>query len=252
MSDAGPTHLVVAPRLLTDLHASGDPDDAAARTSYFGADPGGYSEGDQHLGVRVPVVRGLVRSSWRAATAADLDLLVSSEFHEARLAAALLAAAQFKRADEATAARLVSWAVEAVEAGHLDNWDLVDSIAPPVVGEWVLADLTRFPVLDQLSRSPQHWSRRFALVATQALIRGGEFGPTLDLTASAVSDDSVWVHKAAGWMLRELGQRDRAGLNKFLDSHAAVMPRVMLRAALEKHDPEPRRWYLDAARRATT
>lgn len=240
---------MVGPRLITDLHASGDAAEAVVRAAYFGAVPGGYAEGDRHLGVRVPVVRGLVRQIWKQATPADLDLLVTSEFHDARLAAVLVAVAQFKRADEVRAGALVDWTVAAVEDGHLDNWDLVDSVAPHLVGEWVLAAPERRERLDALSTSANPWSRRLALVATQALIRAGEFGPTLDLAAAGVGDQSRWVHKAAGWMLREVGQRDRPTLDGFLDQYAATAPREMLRAALARHDPESRSWYLAARSR---
>lgn len=227
LGDPSPANPEVGLRILGDLQASADPVDAVGRARYFGALPGGYSQGDVHLGVRVPAVRAIVRGAWRQAGRDDLDLLVTSEFHEARLAAVLLAVEQFKRADETVAARLVAWVVANME--FLDNWDLVDSVAPHVVGEWVRADLARRDVLDALSTSANPWGRRFALVATHALIRGEEYRPTLELSARAITDDSVWVHKAAGWMLRELGQRDAALLDAFLDEHAAVMPRVMVR-----------------------
>lgn len=131
---------------------------------------------------------------------------------------------------------------------RLDNWDLVDAVAPYVLGEWLRDNPSEGEVLTALMASADQWSRRFALVATLGLTRADIPEPTLPLAERAVSDTSADVHNAAGWMLREVGVRDRALLNGFLDEHAAHMSPVMLRIAIEKRPKEDRTHYLGMAR----
>jgi 3-methyladenine DNA glycosylase AlkD len=127
---------------------------------------------------------------------------------------------------------------------YINNWDIVDSSAPQIVGRHLLKRDRR--VLNRLARSGNLWERRIAVLATQSFIRAGEFTPTLDLAERLLDDRHDLMHKAIGWMLREVGDRDRSALEEFLGRHAESMPRTMLRYAIEKLPPQVRRRYNEA------
>jgi len=128
----------------------------------------------------------------------------------------------------------------------VNNWDLVDSSAPAIVGGY-LWDKSRKPLI-QLAKSARLWERRIAITATQHFIRLHDFDDTLTISRLVLADDEDLIHKATGWMLREVGDRDESTLKRFLDEHSAVMPRTMLRYAIEHLAPEERRGYLGAGR----
>jgi 3-methyladenine DNA glycosylase AlkD len=217
--------------------AAGSPQEAEGKARFFRAGPGGYAEGDRFAGVRVPALRRMARAARGRTEPADIRELLRSPWHEVRLLGALLLVELYREYP----AEVVG--VVLADAGRFDNWDLVDSVAPYTLGPWLVEHRAERGVLDRLIASPSLWERRIALVATFALIRAGEFDDLLRLAERVLDDPEDLIHKAAGWMLREVGLRDRAALDGFLDRHAAVMPRVMLRYAIEKHTPEERRAY---------
>lgn len=225
-----------------DLAAAAEPARVADLERFFQVFPGGYGEGDELIGVRVPAQRKVAGRHWRALTPTDAGTLLRSPVHEERLTAVFILVRQFQAGDEDVRERIVDLVL--ANTGRLDNWDLVDSCAPYVLGPW-LADRDR-AVLDRLAASELVWDRRIAVMATFALIRDGEFEPTLRLARRLLDDPHDLVHKAVGWMLREIGNRDRATAERFLDDHAPAMPRVMLRYAIEKFPPARRRHYLAA------
>lgn len=235
----------VAAELTGAVLAAGDPGEAAGKARFFRAGPGGYAEGDRFAGVRVPVLRGLARSARGRVEPADAAELLRNAWHEVRLLGALLLVELYRGGREREVVDVVL-----AEATRFDNWDLVDSVAPYTLGPWLVARPGERGVLDELIASETVWERRIALIATFALIRAGEFDDLLRLAAAVLHDPEDLIHKAAGWMLREVGLRDRAALDGFLDRLAAVMPRVMLRSAIEKHPPGERRAWL--ARRAVS
>ena len=147
---------------------------------------------------------------------------------------------QYERGDEKLRAAI--YQLYLASTATINNWDLVDCSAPQIVGGH-LAERSRRP-LYRLVKSKSVWERRIALLATYHLIRLGEFDDTLALTESLLGDKHDLIHKAGGWMLREVGKRDRAALEKFLRKHAAKMPRTMLRYAIERFAPAERRRYL--------
>ncbi|WP_253272681.1 DNA alkylation repair protein [Arsenicicoccus sp. oral taxon 190] len=209
---------------------------------FFQAVPGGYAEGDRFLGVSVPEARQVVRRH-RDATLGTVEALLDDPWHEVRLVAALLLVERYRRArsddERRTAVDLL------VRSGpRLDNWDLVDSVAPYVLGAWLVDHPQDRPVLQRLAASAVVWERRLAVVGSFGLIRAGVVTDTLQLCALLADDPHELVHKACGWMMREVGGRDRARLDAFLEEHAHRLPRVTLRTAVEKHDPEQRRRWL--------
>lgn len=230
-----------APAIRARLHALADPRIAAHSARFFKTGPGEYSAGDRFLGVRVPVLRALARE-FRAATSTTAFDLLESPWHEHRLLALILLVARFEHSDEAERAKIYRRYVAAISR-RIDNWDLVDTSAPAIVGGY-LAQRGRQP-LYRLVRSRNLWERRVAMLATLTFIRRGSFADTLALAELLLHDEHDLIHKATGWMLREVGNRDRAALEGFLDRHCARMPRTMLRYAIEKLPARRRRTYLD-------
>ena len=221
------------------LRAAATPERAIGAQRYFKTGPGQYSEGDKFLGVTVPDLRRLAREG-EGLKPRDLRTLLTSEWHEERALALLILVRQYERGDRQ--ARDDVYHLYLRHTRNINNWDLVDCSAPQIVGGH-LAEKSRAP-LRQLAMSSSLWERRIAIVATLFFIRRGELEDTLALARMLLADKEDLIHKATGWMLREVGQRDRVTLERFLEEHAAAMPRTMLRYAIERF-PEPiRRRYL--------
>ena len=228
-----------------DLAALANPTDAAFLQRFFKTGPGEYGEGDLFRGIRVPVLRALVPQHADLALV-DMLRLLKSKYHEDRLFALLLLVRRFERGDETARQRIVHAYLR--HTRYINNWDLVDLSAPNIVGAWVVAH--NLAILNRLVRSKLLWERRMAIVATLALIRQQRHATTLVLARKLLSDREDLLHKATGWMLREVGKRDQQALLAFLDRHATVMPRTMLRYAIERLPETERRKYL-LVRKAT-
>lgn len=227
------------------LRTLGDPADATFLQRFFRTGPGEYGEGDRFLGIRVPDTRRLAREL-RGMPLDQVELLLHSEWHEARLLAVILMGDAYQRGTPAQ--QNAVYRVYLRNAKRINNWDLVDLSAPNVVG----AHLATRPrsKLDMLARSKNLWERRIAIVATQHLIRNREFDDTLRIARLLLHDSHDLIHKAVGWMLREVGKRDRAPLEAFLTEHAHEMPRTMLRYSLEHFAAAQRQRFMDARRLA--
>lgn len=221
------------------LREIGDPEHARFVAGYFRTGPGEYGEGDRFLGIRIPALRARVRE-YRGVPIDTLAVLMRSEWHEARLFALLLLVDAYERAD--AEAREAIYRLYLRNTRYINNWDLVDSSAPYIVGAHL--ETRDRSVLDELARSESLWERRIAILATQHFIRRGDFGTTLRIAEVLVDDGHDLIHKAVGWMLREVGNRDRAAEEAFLIRHHRTMPRTMLRYAIEKFPPDLRQRYL--------
>lgn len=236
------------------LAALADPDRAIAVARFFQTGPGQYGEGDIFVGLRLPDIRNVVKR-FAALPLPEVDELLTSEVHEHRLTALLILVAQFRRAgrtrsrDDETRRTLCRFYLGAVRRGLVNNWDLVDASAPTLLGEY-LVDRPR-DVLFELAASDILWHRRVAMIASSAFIARGDATTTLQLAERLLGDTESLIHKAVGWMLREVGKRiDRDLLVGFLDAHAARMPRTALSYATEHLDPELRAHYRSLPRRA--
>jgi 3-methyladenine DNA glycosylase AlkD len=214
-----------------------NPSDAVHLQRFFKTGPGEYGEGDVFIGVRVPQTRSVVKR-FRGLAYEDIDDLLDDPVHEHRLAGVLLLVAAAPRDPAIVADRYLA----AVDRGRVNNWDLVDASAEYVLGDW-LYDRDR-SLLHDLADSPSLWERRVAVVATFGFIKRGDASTTLILAERLLGDREDLMHKAVGWMLREVGKRVSVDeLRGFLDAHAAQMPRTMLSYATEHFSPEERMRY---------
>lgn len=207
------------------------PEDARELSRFFKTGKGQYGAGDKFLGVRVPATRVIARD-FVDLSPADLNDLLDSEFHEHRFAALVILVGQYTSAAPAEREWFYDFYLAAMRRGRINNWDLVDSSAEFIVGDY-LVDKPR-EILHRLSRSGIVWERRIAVLSTFAFIKRKDASTTLELAATLLDDRHDLIQKAVGWMLREVGKRvDRDLLVAFLREHAARMPRVMLSYATE-------------------
>lgn len=225
--------------LRAELQALGSPKRAEGSLRFFKTGPGEYGEGDKFLGLTVPEMRALARK-YRSLSDEDALALLESPWHEERLVALILLVGSYERGDEAR--RNSIHRSYLAKARYINNWDLVDLSAAQIVGRHLRA--TDIALLQKLARSKDLWERRIAIVATFAFIRQDEFRPTLRISEMLLADEHDLIHKAVGWMLREVGKRDRRTLDAFLKKHYQEMPRTMLRYAIERHPEAIRKKYL--------
>jgi 3-methyladenine DNA glycosylase AlkD len=216
---------------LAALMAQRNAEKAAFYARFFKCGPGQYGEGDRFLGLTVPQVRQVV-AQYRTLAPSDCVHLLYSPYNEARLLAVLILVAQYQRRRASDADRQAVFDHYLNHRARVNNWNLVDASAPPIVGAHLLH--RGRTILDELAVSPVLWDRRIAVLATFTFIRAGDFADTLRLCKALLNDAEDLMHKACGWMLREVGKRKESTLREFLDDHAASMPRTMLRYALEK------------------
>ncbi len=225
------------------IQSLADPAAALRAQRFFKTAPGEYGAGDQFLGIRVPVLRKLVRE-FRGVTLPEVEALLGSKWHEERLLALFFLNHAYASGDAAARERVYLLYLQ--NRGRVNNWDLVDSSAHLIVGPWL--EQGDRAVLREWARSGSLWERRIAVVATFHFIRKGDFADILNLAGLLLGDPHDLMHKAVGWMLREVGKRDRATLEKFLAAHAEKMPRTMLRYAIEKFAESERQRYLRAGK----
>jgi 3-methyladenine DNA glycosylase AlkD len=223
------------------MKSLGDARHAAALQRFFKTGPGEYGAGDRFLGIRLPALHRLARE-YRRLPRREVAALLRSRWHEERLLALLILVRQYARADTRT--RNAIFRLYLRQARHINNWDLVDCSAAQIVGAH-LQNGDR-GVLRELARSRLVWRRRMAVIATGHYIKRGEFDDTLTIARMLLDDPHDLVHKAVGWMLREVGKRDRAIEEAFLRQHVRRMPRTMLRYAIEHFPEKDRQAYLAA------
>lgn len=227
---------MTAADVMREIDALADPERAVFMRRVLGVVPGGYGEGDRVFGIPVPAQRAVARRA-RELALDEVALLLESPVHEHRFVAVVILVERYRRAGREEAAALSRFYL-AHRAG-VDNWDLVDASAPDLVGGELVAGGGR-SVLNDLAGGIDVWDRRIAMLASGALVRGGDFGPTLALAERFLDDPHPLMHKATGWMLREVGKRDEAALIAWLEGHRRRMPRTMLRYAVERLDPDVR------------
>jgi 3-methyladenine DNA glycosylase AlkD len=226
--------------IMNRLHKLGDSDIAAHSQRFFKTGKGEYGEGDRFLGIRVPAIRKCVRE-YRATTLEDTLDLLKSPYHEARLLALLILVAKYSSTDMTIEQKAVYQAYLS-HTKFINNWDLVDCSAEHIVGAHLFSR-DRKPIY-RLVRSRSLWERRIGVIATFYFVKREDFSDTLAVAELLLNDQEDLIHKAVGWMLREVGKRDRNEEEQFLVHHYRKMPRTMLRYAIEKLPEMDRKAYL--------
>ena len=222
-----------------ELERLSDPEHAKKLQGFFKTGKDEYGEGDAFIGVRVPDQRRIAKKH-RNIPLTDALVLLRSGIHEHRLTALFILTEQFNRGDEKARQRIVNLYLS--NTAYVNNWDLVDSSAHKILGMW-LVDKPR-GVLYELARSESLWERRISIISTFAFINCGDLVDALALAGALVDDGHDLIHKASGWVLREVGKKDQSVLEEFLREHYKKMPRTMLRYAIERLPEERRRFYM--------
>jgi 3-methyladenine DNA glycosylase AlkD len=221
------------------LRKLGNKQQAANSQWFFKTGPGEYGEGDRFLGIRVPELRKLAKE-YQAITLTEATQLLQSPVHEERFLALLILLGAFSRGDERAKENIYHLYLE--NTRYINNWDLVDASAEHIIGAFLKEKGKRS--LYNLARSGDLWERRIAIMATFHFIKGGEFTETLKIAHMLLSDKEDLIHKAVGWMLREVGKRHLEIEEQFLKKHYIKMPRTMLRYAIERFPETKRQRYL--------
>ncbi|MGL4304866.1 MAG: DNA alkylation repair protein [Mycobacteriaceae bacterium] len=234
----------VSEQIVAELKALANPDLVTAKERFFQVYPGGYGDGDSFLGVTVPLQRSIARRYRELVTPDEAKILLRNNYHEARLTGILLLVDSFSRAAKASDETLQRSIVEVILSmkDHINNWDLVDSMAPYITGPWSLHNGHK--ELDELVVSHSLWDKRIAIISTLAHIRAEKFDLTLTYALQLLNDPQDLIAKGVGWMLKEVGNRDISVLRSFLENHHELLSRTTLRYAIEKFSPEERKHYL--------
>ncbi|MCL5774981.1 MAG: DNA alkylation repair protein [Patescibacteria group bacterium] len=228
-------------KLKTDLRQASSPAKAKVLQSFFKTGKGEYGEGDIFLGITVPRQRALAKKYETELSANDLEKLLKSKIHEERLVGILILVAKFQKGEENEKGEVFRFYLK--HTRNINNWDLVDLSAPNIVGEYLLTKDRE--TLYQLAGSHNLWEKRIAILSTFAFIKRGQSRDALAISQILFNDSHDLIHKAVGWMLREVGKRcDQKILTDFLDKHATIMPRTMLRYAIERLPEKTKKNYL--------
>ena len=239
--------------LLSSMISQADPSQVAGLSRFFKTGPGQYGEGDKFLGIKVPVTREVVKECWREIGFDELEECISSEYHEVRLAALLTLVEVFKHAKKNPALQQQCVDFYLSHTAFINNWDLVDLSCYPLLGEWLL-DKNRTLLYDLARDGKTLWEQRIGMVSTMTFIRHGQLQDTFDIADILLHHPHDLIHKAVGWLLREAGKRDKPALEAYLQNpapgvmpgrdRASLMPRTMLRYAIEKFPEAERLTYL--------
>ncbi len=223
-----------------ELQSLASPTKAKLLQGFFKTGKGQYGEGDKFLGVMVPVQRNIAKKLL------DIDLsevgkLLRSPYHECRFTALQILVMKYKKGAEKEKKAIVTFYIKNRQA--INNWDLVDTSVPYILGDWLLNEDRA--VLYKLAGSKNLWDRRIAIISTFAFIKAGQFEDSIKIAELLLTDRHDLIHKAVGWMLREIGKKSHQTLEQFLNQHATRMPRTMLRYAIEKMSVEKKIKYMD-------
>ncbi len=227
-------------QLKKDLEKLADPEKARALSRFFKTGKGQYGEGDVFLGVMVPVQRKVARK-YSNLSLTNIGKLLKSKIHEHRLVALFVLVDKYKKGDDEVKKEIADFYLRSTD--NINNWDLVDLSAPRILGDYLVT--RERDVLYNLARSRSLWERRIAIISTSAFIRNDDFSDTILIAELLLKDDHDLIHKAVGWMLREVGKRNLKAEEVFLEKHCRRMPRTMLRYAIERFDEDKRKMFLN-------
>jgi len=213
---------------------------------FFKTGKGEYGEGDIFLGITVPLQREIAKK-YISTPLSELNKLLKSKIHEERLTALLILTYKYEKT-KSTLEKKEIFEFYLSNTKYINNWDLVDITTPKIVGNYILEHKNERKIIYSLAKSKNMWEKRISILATFPLIRNNEFEHTLKLSKLFLKEKHDLMHKATGWMLREVGKKDESELVKFLDKHKNEMPRTMLRYSIEKFDEEKRQYYLNTSK----
>jgi 3-methyladenine DNA glycosylase AlkD len=227
--------------LLKDLKNCKDKSFASYNASYFQTYRGGYGEGDSFWGIRVLQQRVVAGKYWRNITLNDVDSLLRHEIHEVRSVALMILVKKYENLDDSVKSDIIKTYLS--NSRYINNWDLVDLSAASILGHyWYNNSLKEFW---KYAKSKNLWKKRIAVVSMLYFIRRGRFEETFNLVKLSLICEHDLIHKALGWMLREVGKKNEKILTLFLDEYYKVMPRVMLRYSIEKLPRERKKYYMN-------
>ncbi len=226
-------------KIENELHESGDKRIADHLQRFFKTGKGEYGYGDIFIGIRVPVLRKIAKK-YQDISIEEILTLLKSAYHEQRVLAIIMLTNAFEKGDDKTKKRIFTGYLENTE--YINNWDIVDISASHIAGAF-LFDKEKKTLYD-FATSEDMWERRISVIATHYFIKRNEFGDTLMISEILLNDKCDLIHKAVGWMLREVGKRNINAEEDFLKRHYRNMPRVMLRYAIERFEKEKREKYL--------
>jgi len=206
---------------------------------FFRTDKGEYGEGDVFLGLKVPVQRGIAKR-YQDITLQEVQELLDNKIHEYRLIGLIILHHKYKKGSEKEREKIFNFYLKNTQ--NINNWDLVDLSAPNIIGDFLLNKKKK--ILYELANSENLWEKRIAIVSTATFIRNKEFKDTLAISRLLLKDKHHLIHRAIGWMLREVGKRDLEILEDFLKENYNNLPRTTLRYAIEKFDEEKRKKWL--------
>jgi 3-methyladenine DNA glycosylase AlkD len=231
-----------AARVTKAIQSLASPTQAKHLQRFFKTSKGEYGYGDVFLGVTVPQTRKIA-NEYKDLSLPQIDKLMASKFHEVRFCGLVILTLQFKSSSESIVhKKIFDFYLKQVKAERVNNWDLVD-VSAPIIGQYLIGLGSSNQLLLKLARSKSLWQRRVAIVFTFAFIREGIPQPTLLVAQVLLRDEQDLIHKATGWMLREMGKRNPIELRRFLEKNVSMMPRTMLRYAIEKFSStERKRW----------
>lgn len=220
-----------------------DKERAKNLSRFFKTGKGDYGEGDKFLGIAVPQLRGLCKKYWKEISFDETQRLIYSEFHEKRLLGLFILIERFKHSSEIEHTNIFNFYLKCAKENKINNWDLVDLSAPNLVGRYLI-DKDK-SILYSLAKSSNLWERRISVLATFYFIKEKKFDDSLKIAEILLEDKHDLIHKAVGWMLREIGKRDLKVEEAFLKKHYKKMPRTMLRYSIERFEEGKRLRYLN-------
>ncbi len=224
-----------------NLLALANPEKAKAYARFFKTGPGEYGEGDRFLGLTTPQQREVAKK-YQELCLTEIKKLLRINIHECRVIALIILKEHYRKANSDLKKKIYQFYLQ--NTAWINNWDLVDGSAPHLVGEYLLENPKEKRILFKLAKSHDLWEKRIAMMATFTFIREGQFKEALAIAEILLNDFHDLIHKAVGWMLREIGKKDLETEEKFLQKYAKTMPRTMLRYAIEKFPEKKRQFYL--------
>lgn len=228
-------------KLRKDIEEAKNPEQSKILQRFFKTGKGEYGEGDIFLGIKVPIQRSIAKR-YIDLSFTNLQILLNSKIHEERLIALIILTNKYKKSKKDFAKKRQIFEFYLKNTSNINNWDLVDLSAPNIAGDFSSIDGT--DIIRFLAKSKNIWERRIAIVSTHSFIKKRIFGETLTIADILLKDEHDLIHKATGWMLREIGKRNQEVLEIFLKDRYKIMPRTMLRYSIEKFPEEKRKAYL--------